>query len=214
MVKRKYTKNTYRNNFKGVVINIFRLHSCPWIAAKYYHDKHCSKICCEATQLLTNCYSVKQLEGAPKTQLGTVRKYSHLNHPISIWSRTCYGNFQWLLNHGVALSQEFKYRFDKNHFCRGFIEWANSTYPQNLENYDTWPTEQPQCFKSYPECIVNGDPVLGYQNYYNVAKLSFTRKISSKNPDKKRIIKNIWTRREIPHFIDRSKYDSIKEGIL
>lgn len=92
--------------------------------------------------------------------------------------------------------------------------WADGNYPQNLECYDTMVTEQPQCFKAFPQCIVAGDAVAGYRNYYNTAKLSYSRKVSRKDPEKKRIIKNVWTKRDIPDFIDKVKYDSIKEGIV
>jgi len=45
---------------------------------------------------------------------------------------------------------------------------------------------------SYPECIVPGDPVKGYHNYYNKAKQSF--KFG------KKMVKASWTKRPVPYF--------------
>ena len=173
-------------------MNLFRLDSDPYEAAKLYQDLHVRKIVLEAAQLLANCYSADQLSFAPKTQLGNTRKHSHIHHPISKWVKQTFGNYYWTLSHAVALTSEYERRFNKKHFCNDFITWGMKCEPDLLDSYSNEETEQPQCFKQYPQCVVPGDPVTGYRNYYRVAKKSFD--IRGKK------VYATWTNREIPEW--------------
>lgn len=179
-------------------MNIFRLSECPIEGAKFNQDLHVRKIIVEASQLLANCYSIDQLQNAPKTQLENIRKYSYYNHPLSKWMRESIDNFSWVLMHSMGLLNEFEHRFNKKHFCEEFIMWCLSNNPsyQLYKEYQK-KTEQPQCFSKYPHLIVKNNPVQGYINYYNGCKLQF------KFPNK--IVKATWTNREIPPFIDLDK---------
>jgi hypothetical protein len=101
-------------------------------------------------------------------------------------------NFVWTLNHLDGLYQERLYRFEKEHFSKDFIEWAWNN-PPDLPHGEM--TEHPQCFAvSFPQCIVPGNPVKGYQNYYNAGKREF--KFGSK------IVKAKWTKRYVPYFFE------------
>ena len=171
-------------------MNLFRLDNDPRIAAQHYQDLHVKKIVLEAAQLLANCYSPEQLQNAPKTQLGNVRKHSHVHHPISKWVKESYPNFAWTLIHANELSKEFYFRFGKEHFCKNFIVWCFDNHTSLVPTASA--TEQPQCFKQYPQCVVPGDPVAGYRNYYRVAKKSFD--IRGK------IVYATWTNRKIPEW--------------
>jgi hypothetical protein len=178
-------------------MNIFRLSNCPVECARQMQDLHIRKQVLETTQLLANGYSADQLVYAPYTQNGTMRKHSHLHHPISKWVLYNNKNFEWTLKHASALSDEFYWRFGKRHFCDTFISWCRKIswfrkgFPELIySNLNEKETEQPQCFKQYPQCIVPGDPVAGYRNYYRVAKRSFV--IRGKT------IYATWTKREIP----------------
>jgi hypothetical protein len=91
------------------------------------------------------------------------------------------------------LCEEFEYRFGKKHFCEDFIRWAAMVGTNNPMGQ----SEQPQCFLQHPDCMVAGNPVAGYRNYYNKCKLSFT--IRGK------IVKSTWTKRIIPDFINLNK---------
>lgn len=175
-------------------MNLFRLSADPKIAAVFNQDLHCVKIITEAVQLLSNCYPLEKLKEAPKTQKGNFRKYSHFNHPVAIWVRQNISNYNWCLAHFIALNEEFEYRFNKKHFCYSLIKWFENNRPELLDKPET---EQPQCFKNYPECIVQNNPVRGYQNYYNKCKLKFDFG--------KKIVKAKWTKREIPEFVDKNE---------
>lgn len=171
-------------------MNLFRLDNDPVIAARLNQDLHCKKIILEATQLLANCYSPSQLQYAPRTQLGNIRKYSHVHHPISKWVGQSYPNFLWTLAHAKELCREFDFRFGKKHFCQEFIDWCLNEQSHVVPTAPA--TEQPQCFKAYPECVVPHDPVAGYRNYYKTAKKSFD--IRGK------IVHATWTKRDVPEW--------------
>lgn len=175
-------------------MNIFRLSNCPVECARQMQDLHIRKQALETTQLLANCYSPEQLQKAPKTQLGNVRKHSHIHHPISKWVMQNGSNFLWTLQHAIALHYEFVWRFKKEHFCENFVGWClNNIFPENIiDKNSSIQTEQPQCFKQYPQCVVPGDPVAGYKNYYRTAKKSFD--IRGKK------VYATWTNRDVPEW--------------
>lgn len=179
-------------------MNIFVLDEDPCLAAYYYHDVHIRKMCTELSQVISNAYTLDELKKAPLTQKGGHRVWSYRNHPVCVWARQNLNNFEWALKHAVALSDEFQYRFNKIHFCSSFIFWCAANKP-SLANLQK--TEHPQCFKDYPSLITPGNPVEGYRKYYNADKLFFMKN--------GKIIKNVWTKRPIPFFIDLDKYYSI-----
>lgn len=172
-------------------MNLFRLSDDPKETAQFYQDIHVRKIIVESAQILANCYTLKELENAPKTQLGNTRKYSYYNHPICKWVREDLNNYNWVLCHAVALVTEYTYRFDKKHFCADFILWCAINFP-NLKNIA--PTEHPQCFLKYPELMVKNNPVEGYRNYYKTHKMFFVNK-------KGKVTNATWTRRDKPIWI-------------
>lgn len=113
-------------------MNIFALYPCPWKSAEHMCDQHVrSKMIVESAQMLANCYSPNQLENAPLTKEGTVRKHSHYNHPCSVWVRQGLGNFSWLQAHAVALEEERLKRWPQSpvHATLGFIEWCGDNPP-------------------------------------------------------------------------------------
>lgn len=174
-------------------MNLFILDPDPKIAAQYYQDLHVNKIIIEGSQMLAVAYSLDRLaeNDVPRTQKGTPRKHAYNKHPMTLWVTENLSNFNWTLDHIYTLCDEYEYRFDKTrHFTRDFIDWCAKNSP-NLPNEPK--TMQPQCFgKSFPQCIVENDPVTGYQNYYNIAKRSFKFGNKTKNAT--------WTKRPIPPF--------------
>jgi hypothetical protein len=175
-------------------VNIFKLSNCPVESARFYQDIHIKKIIVETSQILANAYDLQILTLAPKTQSGQWRKHSYPFHPITKWAIKNISNFNWTLKHAVALCEEYKFRFNKPHFCESFINWCTDNNPNlSLEGL----TEQPQCFLKHPDCMVKNDPVTGYRNYYNKCKLSFDFRGKIKYAT--------WTNRDVPPFIDKTK---------
>lgn len=58
-------------------MNLFVLDEDTQLAASYYHDTHVKTITKEAAQILSNAYTLRELEEAPKNQKGECRKHSY-----------------------------------------------------------------------------------------------------------------------------------------
>jgi len=178
-------------------MNLFILDADPIYAAVFNQDLHVKKIIIEGAQMLANAYDRNRLAqiDVPRTDKGTPRVGGLPNHPMSKWVRENSANFAWTLRHIQALCEEYTYRFGARHYTEGFIDWVANNMPSLPDNPQTI---QPQCFaQSFPECIVPGDPVKGYHNYYNKAKQFFVYGKNSKTP--RRVFAN-WTKRKTPYF--------------
>ena len=63
----------------------------------------------ESAQLLSAALLLNGYTGSD------VYKISHRNHPSSIWCRKTRGNYKWLLEHFIALCNEYTARYGKIH---------------------------------------------------------------------------------------------------
>lgn len=119
-------------------MNIFCLHKDPQIAAQMMCDKHVGgKMQTESAQLLASCFTLDRLAqpDCPRSQSGQPRKHSHFNHPCSIWTRATTANMQWLVDHALALCDEYTLRYGKRHFCQDFIEWCDAHICQSTVSF-------------------------------------------------------------------------------
>lgn len=115
-------------------MNIFLLSSteCPEESAIFQADAHCRKMGIEQVQLLSNLFPLDKLSLAPKTQKGTIRKHSHINHPCDKWVKESRSNAEWLIEHARALFREYTFRYKKRHFTEDCLDWIE----KNLD-YDS-----------------------------------------------------------------------------
>jgi hypothetical protein len=95
-------------------MNIFVLSHDPDEAAKMQCDQHVVKMPLETAQMLCSAF---QEEIAPY-------KRTHFNHPCNIWLRESSANFEWLLSHGLALCDEYRFRYNKEHASEEIIYWC------------------------------------------------------------------------------------------
>ena len=66
-----------------------------------------------------------RLDGQPyKTEKGAFR-----NHPCTVWANSCLENTWWLLAHGLALCNEYQWRYAKVHSCEKTLEEATTIIP-------------------------------------------------------------------------------------
>ena len=95
-------------------MNIFVLDKDPVKAAKMHCDKHVIKMILETAQMLCSAY-----EDAPY-------KRTHVNHPCSIWARKSKSNYLWLIKLGMALHDEYQFRYgaEKQHKSFAVIKWC------------------------------------------------------------------------------------------
>ena len=157
-------------------MNIFYLHHNPRRCAKYHVDRHVVKMILETCQLL--CTAI-WLSG------GTAHcKPTHQNHPSAIWCRKSKANWLWLQELGIALCEEYTFRYGKVHKLDSVIRKLK--VPLNLpEDEFTQPT--PAMADEYKE----GDSITSYRNYYILGKchLHFWTN------------RHAWKNRNIPRFV-------------
>jgi hypothetical protein len=133
-------------------MNIFLTSPCPTQCALVLDDKRVIKMALETAQLLACATNQIGVDIGYKT--------THLNHPCSIWVRENKPNFKWLVEHGVALCDEYTNRFGKVHASLFIIEQAAKVvdlFPEgkldfsfNCSGYETGCV-----FRDYKFCLVN-----------------------------------------------------------
>jgi len=115
-------------------MNIFVTDPSPYLSAQVLPDKHVVKMPLETCQMLSIVCSDKwghgygnihRINGEPyKTEKGAFR-----NHPCTVWANQSLVNTWWLIAHGIALCQEYTYRYTKVHSCQKTIEEAADIVP-------------------------------------------------------------------------------------
>ena len=177
-------------------MNIFYLDECPRQCAEWMVDKHVVKMILETAQLLSTAH--RYLDGTlvegvnekgRKTKrwiLGDSRDdvfYSatHINHPSAVWARQSVENYNWLVDHLFALSDEYTHRYGKYHATMGKLAYLIQSPPLNLEEWDMTP--MPSCMDK--EYIISENVVDNYRNYYKVGKARM----------------HSWKKREAPSWI-------------
>lgn len=90
-------------------MNIFVTSSCPIQSAKFLDDKRVVKMALESTQMLCTALNVNGVKTPYKT--------GHLNHPCTVWARASQANWQWLWQHAMALCNEYRRIYGKEHAC-------------------------------------------------------------------------------------------------
>jgi hypothetical protein len=167
-------------------VNIFYLDHDPVLAACMHCDAHVVKMILETAQLLSTAHHVlghvdqdwslfvkdvelPRLETFTYTIVGQ-RVYgpTHVNHPCAVWVRESAGNYDWLWRLGMALLDEYKARYKRDHATRPVL-WTLERKPSLPPGEQS----EPPCAMPY-ECKVEvdgmWDAVASYRNYYNRAK--------------------------------------------
>ncbi len=166
-------------------MNIFVLSQHPVLAAKYQCDKHVTKLTLESAQLL--CSPFKK-DTAPY-------KRTHYNHPCSIWTRQSIGNFKWLVEHGMALADEYTFRYGKIHKSKEVISWcAKNVHLLSFEEYEMTPFVQ-----AMPWEYKNDSVTVAYRGYYIGEKARFAK----------------WTKRKPPAWfvVEKSNEDDAQSNV-
>ena len=113
-------------------MNIFVTDDCPIQSARNLPDKHIVKMPLETCQMLSIIYSdwyygvgkLYKSDGTPyRTAHGAFRK-----HPCTMWAAANQYNLAWLIQHGLALCDEYTARYDKVHTCQDVIHQAVRIY--------------------------------------------------------------------------------------
>ena len=150
-------------------MNIFAVDSDPIIAARCLVDKHVVKMILETAQILCSAFPAGY---APYRR-------THYNHPCSKWVRDSARNFNWLIAHGIALNEEYVYRFNakKDHASHKVILWCRD----NIDKLEFSNDKSSEFPLAMPEDVKESNPVQSYRNYYKKYKRSLA-KWTNRNP--------------------------------
>lgn len=138
-------------------MNIFILDLDFKLNVQYHVDKHIVKMPTELAQMLSTAVRLNNID------IGY--KITHKNHPCNIWTRESLSNWFWLKTLAEHLNDEWKYRYNHKYNHKSFDVIQSLPIP-NIK--DKGLTPFPLCMPI--ECIVNNDPVVSYQKYYNTCK--------------------------------------------
>jgi len=137
-------------------MNIFVLDYNPVSAARMQCDKHVVKMPLETAQILCCAHPV-----------GTAPyKRTHYNHPCSKWSRLAKENYQWLIEHGLALCDEYNFRYGKVHQSKRVISWCQ----EHIFRLDFVQIKKSRFVLCFDEKYIIGNAVCSYRNYYKKEK--------------------------------------------
>jgi len=158
-------------------MNIFILDWDVKKCAQYHNDKHVVKMILETAQLLCGVHHMTD-QANDQANDQVPYRLSHKNHPCSIWARKSLTNYLYLAELGLELCKEYTFRYGKRHKSQDVIEWCIENKPSIKDIGFTEPA------KAMPEEYKVDDVVQSYRNYYNGAKVSFSK----------------WKNREIPKW--------------
>jgi len=163
-------------------MNIFVLDQDPARAAQDQCDKHVVKMVLESAQLLSGA--------VPEPERYGLYKRTHLQHPCSIWVRKSQENFDWLVAHAVALADEYRFRYGKEHASLRVITAARDV-PKFLPSLGLTTFAQ-----AMPDTYKRIDPVIAYRTYYQQGKAAIAQWNKTRPPP------DWWVRKDqlpLPH---------------
>lgn len=177
-------------------MNIFAVDWDPVTAAKNLCDKHIPKMIVESAQLLSTAhrlldgteYEGKTLSGrkarrwllADPAHDAEIYEATFINHPCTIWTRSCNSNYLWLAKHANTMCDEFHLRFGNPHKTKPLIEFFCQQEPKNIAKRSL----EPFALAMPDEYKVEDNPILSYRKYYAHAKARFAKwRLPDRMPD-------------------------------
>lgn len=91
-------------------MNIFVNSKCPKLSAQALDNKRVVKMTLETAQLLSADIFINS-----GIIYDNVYKPTHLKHPCNIWGSETVENWDWLLEHFIALCEEYNFRYEMQH---------------------------------------------------------------------------------------------------
>ena len=161
-------------------MNVFYLSEDPTYAAQQLCDEHVRKMQIESAQMLCTAHWLTGKE-APY-------KKAHVNHPSTKWTRESIHHYRWLVEHGIAICDEFTRRHGSSHKTRDILNWCKENEPAIPDNGFTPP---PQCM---PDQYKHKDTVEAYKRFYVFDKVkvkNLSWKKLNNTPD--------WVRYKLKH---------------
>jgi len=139
-------------------MNIFYFYDCPVLSAQAQPDKMLVKMPLETAQML--CTAHRELDGDDYADEVGLYKRAYWNHPCTVWARESYDNYRWLYKHFIALGNEYKYRYGREHGSITKLKDVLEPCPLNINKEKMTPPAQ-----AMPHEYKNDDPIKAYRDY-------------------------------------------------
>ena len=143
-------------------MNIFAIEQTPsgdidWVKSAQAQDNYrVVKMILESCQMLCTVINVQHDEQV------TPYRTTHAKHPSTLWVAKSSANFQRLVEHTLAMLEEYTERFNKIHKCAGVLEKIIDIYdPTRFACHDDTPL--PLCM---PDEFKTGSIVESYRKFY------------------------------------------------
>jgi hypothetical protein len=181
-------------------MNIFILDNSPVVAAQLQCDKHVVKMIVESAQMLSTAH--RMIDGIqsfgpsksgkrtvahyrhPDTDMdNTLYKVVHASHPCTKWTMISSCNYEWHYQHFIALCDEYRYRYNRQHSTDVLLRTKLKQHPKYIPKKAL--TLFPLAMKSNPECMFEDDPVKSYRMFYQTKQDRF---------------KMAWSKRNVPEW--------------
>lgn len=163
------------------MVNIFYLDEDPKECAKYYHDQHVNKILIEITDILAVVH-YKLGNTPPRKRCDAIKENAF---PFK-WVNESKENYKYCTELGLALLEEFKYRYKKdNHKCEIPMIWFSKNVPKQLKK------------KGLTEFTMTSNTLIYHDFFDDDIEASRYAYVDFKCNDKK------WTRRGKPSWINK-----------
>lgn len=169
-------------------MNLFVLDVDPVNAAIQNCDKHVCKIILEAAQMVMLSYHVYGIPDNPPFEIWNAK--THKNNHLSKWVRENTANYMWTVKHGLALCDEYEYRYGKIHKVKALLEWCGANPPKTMPDGEMTTFRQ-----AVAEDCYHDDVVEAYRKYYIKYKASFAK----------------WTKRPVPEWFVKAINGGVAE---
>lgn len=157
-------------------MNIFFLDSDIKKSAEYHVDKHVVKMRLELAQIACVAHHIT----GTNPNIIPYKK-THQNHPSAIWTRESLANYNYVVDLGLALCDELKFRFNTPHQkCIEVFEWLKFNQP-NIEDIGLTRPRLAINFEEYYiseqlQDFINNETdfewaIKNYRNYYKKGKI-------------------------------------------
>ena len=92
---------------------------------------------------------------------------THKKHPCTLWAGQSRANWNWLIDHGMAMSEEYTKRYGRVHKSQSVIEWCA------MKHIDLPDTSLTPFAQAMPPQYKNTCAVTAYRAYYHGEKSGF-----------------------------------------
>jgi len=101
----------------------------------------------------------------PDSMYTKVYAPTHINHPTAVWVRSSKANYEYTCKLGIALAEEYTYRYHRRHKTQDVLEHLSANVPCT---FSQTPFVQPPL--AMPDDVKCADAIDAYRTYYKKYK--------------------------------------------